>query len=521
MDSRTEKIYLGKARHNLKNPINAILGYSEMLIEDCEDLNLDSIIRDLEKIHESGKNILKIIENNFKDESLNRKDSTINSIAKNTQIHIRTPLNTIIGYSEIIIEDLNSELEKTFKPDLERIISSGKSLENEIENIINFKSLDPTNKSNSSTQLELVESVIGSIRPISKDKSQKIVTGKILAVDDNINNTNILKKRLQKKGHTVETANNGEDALSILIEDNSYDLILLDIVMPIMNGFDLLKVIKKDQRLHMVPVIMVSSMDDIDSIYRCIELGADDYVTKPYDKSILDIRITSCIEKKQLRDKEKLLLEEIKKEKIKSDNLLLNILPKDIANRLKSGEKIIADKHNQVSVLFADIVEFTPQSKNLNPKELVSILNIIFSNFDDLSTKYHIEKIKTIGDNYFAVSGLKSDGRKSAINLINMAKEMIITIKSINDSLSTMNVALRIGIHTGPIVAGVIGKNKFAYDLWGSTVNMASRMESTGKKNKIQISENTHRIIKADFKFQKRKEVKVKGIGLVNTYLIS
>ena len=128
MDSRTEKIYLGKARHNLKNPINAILGYSEMLIEDCEDLNLDSIIRDLEKIHESGKNILKIIENNFKDESLNQKDSTINSIAKTTQIHIRTPLNTIIGYSEIIIEDLNSELEKTFKPDLEKIILSSKSL---------------------------------------------------------------------------------------------------------------------------------------------------------------------------------------------------------------------------------------------------------------------------------------------------------------------------------------------------------------------------------------------------------
>ena len=181
-------------------------------------------------------------------------------------------------------------------------------------------------------------------------------------------------------------------------------------------------------------------------------------------------------------------------------------MPKDIANRLKSGEKIIADKHNQVSVLFADIVEFTPQSKNLNPKELVSILNIIFSNFDDLSTKYHIEKIKTIGDNYFAVSGLKSDSRKSAINLINMAKEMIITIKSINDSLSTMNVALRIGIHTGPIVAGVIGKNKFAYDLWGSTVNMASRMESTGKKIKSKSLIRHIILLKQILNSKKRKE---------------
>ena len=108
----------------------------------------------------------------------------------------------------------------------------------------------------------------------------------------------------------------------------------------------------------------------------------------------------------------------------------MNILPKEIADRLKSGEKLIADKHNEVSVLFADIVEFTPQSQNLNPKELVSILNSIFTHFDDLSTKYNIEKIKTIGDNYFAVAGLQSSGRKSAIDLINMAKDMISTINT-------------------------------------------------------------------------------------------
>ena len=291
--------------------------------------------------------------------------------------------------------------------------------------------------------------------------------------------------------------------------------------MPNMNGYEVLEFLKKDKRYYEIPIIMLSSMDDLTSIYRCIELGADDYVTKPFDKMILEARISACIEKKQLRDKEKLLLQEIRKEKEKSDNLLLNILPREIADRLKSGEDLIADKHDEVSVLFADIVEFTPQSKNLNPKELVSILNTIFSQFDDLSTKYKIEKIKTIGDNYFAVSGLQSNGRDSALKLINMAQDMIAIIKSINDSLSIMNVSLRIGIHTGPVVAGVIGKNKFAYDMWGATVNMASRMESTGKKNKIQVSEDTYNIIKGDFDFSKRSKVQIKGIGLVNTYLIT
>ena len=182
---------------------------------------------------------------------------------------------------------------------------------------------------------------------------------------------------------------------------------------------------------------------------------------------------------------------------------------------------MIADKHNEVSILFADIVEFTPQTKNLNPTELVSVLNEIFSKFDDLSIKYGIEKIKTIGDNYFAVSGLNKDSKESAKNLIDMAIEMIKTIKGINSNLEVMELNIRIGIHSGPVVAGVIGKNKFAYDLWGSTVNMASRMESSGIKNKIQISEETHDLVADFFKFEKRESVEIKGIGLTDTYFIN
>ena len=172
-------------------------------------------------------------------------------------------------------------------------------------------------------------------------------------------------------------------------------------------------------------------------------------------------------------------------------------------------------------MLFADIVEFTPQSKNLNPTELVSMLNTIFSNFDDLSIKYGIEKIKTIGDNYFAVSGLKENVQiEAAINLIDMALEMIRSIVKINNESNLMELGIRIGIHSGPVVAGVIGKNKFAYDLWGSSVNLASRMESTGTKNQIQISGNTYNLVKDLYNFKKREKVDIKGIGLTDTYYV-
>ena len=489
-----------------------------MLIEDCEDEGYDSIIPDLEKIHKSGKEILVIIEESLSDSNLEVSGDKISEIASKMEISLRIPINTVIGYSEMLQEDTEDIELDTFSEDLEKIIKSGKALTEEINNVISF---DPSEFIEKEAQsIQAIKSVLSSIQPLDKNEETNITNGSILVVDDNKNNTALLTKRLKKIGNAVEVANDGEEALKVIEKGLQLDLILLDIIMPKMNGYQVLEFLKKDKRYHDIPVIMLSSMDDLTSIYRCIELGADDYVTKPFDKTILEARISACIEKKYLRDKEKELLKEISKEKEKSDNLLLNILPKNIANRLKSGESVIADKHNEVSILFADIVEFTPQTKNLNPTELVSVLNEIFSKFDDLSTKYGIEKIKTIGDNYFAVSGLNQGPKESAKNLIDMAIEMIKKIKGINSNLDVMELNIRIGIHSGPVVAGVIGKNKFAYDLWGSTVNMASRMESSGIKNKIQISEETHDLVADFFKFEKRERVEIKGIGLTDTYFI-
>ena len=213
-------------------------------------------------------------------------------------------------------------------------------------------------------------------------------------------------------------------------------------------------------------------------------------------------------------------MKELEEEQQKSENLLLNILPDDIAQRLKTGETTIATKHGQVSILFADIVNFTPQSALLNPNELVIILNEVFSIFDDLSTNYNIEKIKTIGDSYFAVSGLNEDPKRSAISLVLMAKEMVKRLHVLNETIDKMDLRLRIGIHCGDVVTGVIGKHKFAYDLWGAAVNFASRMESTSEPGKIHISENLHNLIKENFRFTKREDLNVKGVGNVDSYFV-
>lgn len=200
--------------------------------------------------------------------------------------------------------------------------------------------------------------------------------------------------------------------------------------------------------------------------------------------------------------------------------LLLNILPQPIAARLQEGQSPIADHFDDVSVLFADLVGFTAFSAEKTPAELVEVLNVIFSEFDQLAVKYGLEKIKTIGDNYMVVGGLPIPNEEHAIAIALMALEMQASLAQFNTETG-QNLQLRIGIHIGPVVAGVIGISKFSYDLWGDTVNTASRMESRGLPGKIQVTAAVRDRLKERFCFEKRGQIEVKGKGQMLTYWLT
>ena len=340
----------------------------------------------------------------------------------------------------------------------------------------------------------------------------------VLIVDDNEVNRDLLARRIQREGYEVRIACDGFEALEIVRSD-SLDLILLDIMMPQMNGYQVLEALKADPALRYIPVIMISAVNDLDSVVRCIELGAEDYLSKPFNPVLLRARINACLEKKRLRDQEQAYLKKLAIEQEKSENLLLNILPQPIAQRLKQGEKNIADSFSDVTVLFADIVDFTKLSASLSPDELVETLNQIFSIFDELAEKYGLEKIKTIGDAYMVVGGLPTPRADHVEAIAEMALDMQNKIRSF--SLNHKEpLQMRIGIHTGPVEAGVIGTKKFAYDLWGDTVNTANRMESHGIAGKIQVTMKTYERLKHQYLLEKRHIISVKGKGEMNTYFL-
>ncbi|MEM9539568.1 MAG: adenylate/guanylate cyclase domain-containing protein [Cyanobacteria bacterium P01_E01_bin.42] len=206
-------------------------------------------------------------------------------------------------------------------------------------------------------------------------------------------------------------------------------------------------------------------------------------------------------------------------EQERSEKLLRNILPDSIACRLKHESQTIADSFSDVTVLFADIVGFTEFSARISARELVELLNQIFSRFDRLAEKHGLEKIKTIGDAYMVVAGLPEEREDHAHAIADMAIDMQFALKQFNQH-SQYNLNLRIGIHTGEVVAGVIGLKKFAYDLWGDTVNTASRMESHGIPGQIQLSEITYQYLQNQYLFQERGTISVKGKGEMKTYLL-
>ncbi len=345
-----------------------------------------------------------------------------------------------------------------------------------------------------------------------------MASGYILVADDNRINRMTLARMLEVQGHAVMLVEDGEQAFD-MATSVPVDLVLLDLVMPGLDGYEVLEKLRADSRTQFLPVIIVSAMDDMASIVRCIKMGADDYVLKPFDPVLLRARIDNILERKILRDREARYLAQLEAEKEKSERLLLNVLPPAIARKLKNGHQIIADVLPDVSVLFADIVDFTSLTANLSPADLVRLLNRIFSAFDNLAAEYELEKIKTIGDAYMVVGGVPTPhpDHLEAVADMALAMQNIISAFVVNDR----PLQMRIGIHCGSVVAGVIGTHKFSYDLWGDTVNIASRMEEQGLPGEIQVTEQVYRRLSERYTFQQRGLLTVRGHGAIPTYLLT
>jgi len=344
--------------------------------------------------------------------------------------------------------------------------------------------------------------------------------GTILVVDDEYINRVLIRVNLEEQGYTVEEACDGQEALEML-QKHSYDVVLLDLIMPVLDGFEVLKIIKADSQLRHIPVIVISAMDEMESVTRCIEMGAADHLPKPFDPVMLHARINASMASKRMHDMEVAYLEQLRAEQQKVEALLLNILPGPVAEKLKQGQTSIVENFPAVTVMFADLVGFTPFVANHKPSEMLDLLNTVFLAFDQLADQHGLEKIKTIGDAYMVAGGLplpRPDHLEAvagmALDIQNVMHQLILDGK-------IPPFEIRMGIHTGPVVAGVIGLRKFAYDLWGDTVNIASRLHTNAAGDSIEVSENVYQLLKDRYRFKEHGVVQLKGLREMKVYSLT
>jgi adenylate cyclase len=479
--------------------VTAIIGFLDILIEDACRNDLADFVADLERMREAAVQLPALIE-----EAVDPTQGGEGEIAR-LRHELRTPLNAIKGYGELLVEEAHDHGQNTLLADLEKVLDLADRLLGEIDRI---------GETAAAPLIDIIGNVLRTISPLGDvaPPEQTAAASRILVVDDNASNRDLLSRRLGREGYRVTAAESGAAALA-LTGAESFDLVLLDLMMPGISGFEVLRRLKAEERTRHIPVIMISALDELDSTVRCIEAGAEDYLPKPFNPVLLRARIGASLEKKRL-------LDELRLEKERSEALLLSILPRRIVERMRQGETAIADRIAEATVLFSDLVDFTSLSATLSPEETVRLLGVLFSQFDDLAIRHRLETIKTIGDGYMVTGGILEQQPNSAAAVAEMALSMLEIVERAGRAIEE-RLQLRIGMHTGgPMVAGVLGTHKIAYDVWGDTVNTAKRMESYGLPGHVHVSAATRLALGDAFRFEPRGALEVKGKGSMETYFL-
>jgi len=358
----------------------------------------------------------------------------------------------------------------------------------------------------------------------------------ILLAEDDMLAREMISEIIKNDGYSVTTAENGKQAFEIHQSDKGLNLIISDLNMPEMNGMELIKQVRKTD--PDIPIIILTGNDQVATAMTAINNGASDYLLKDENiENTISYSIKRVVDKKKLLDQNKQLMnnilqknDELEKareiadeERKKADNLLLNILPSKVANELKEKGKVEPVSFKSVSVMFADLKGFTRYAWNLDPKDLVKQLERLFEKFDQICENHNIEKLKTIGDAYMCAAGIPEANSTHPVDICLAAVEFqraIQEIKAENRGKDAPDWELRVGIHSGPVTAGVIGTTKFAYDVWGDAVNVASRLEGACIPGKILVSNDLQPLICDFFDCSHAGEMELKNRGKVETYIL-
>ena len=415
---------ISQARHDLRNPAGEVLGFTEMLLEDAEAADAALVVDELRAIYQAANHILRQVNQTLDLQNLQAEAHLVGDLRD----AIRQSTGHIIAAAEGMLRRGGPFPNDSFASDLRRILDAAGRLRDESPGLLSdLRGIHPIKE----TALVAALPIRGWHRPGAASENFPATSSEssfgassVLVVDDYESNRELLTRRLLRHGCSVSVAENGRRALEMLRE-RPVDLVLLDLVMPELDGYAVLSAMKADANLRGIPVIVLSALDEMASVVRCIASGAEDYLPKPFDPVLLRARIGACLEKKLLHDREVSYLRQIEEQRRRADDLLHVILPADIVQELKATNTVKPRRLENVAVLFCDVVDFTAYCDQHEPEEVLEHLQELIREFEKLTAKHGLEEIKTIGDAFLATGGLLAPRFDAALACVRCGLEML------------------------------------------------------------------------------------------------
>jgi CheY-like chemotaxis protein len=503
---RVRRATLAHVRHELRTPINGIIGYSEMLLEDLEE---EAYTGDLERILTGGRRLLGLIDEVLGDGAAGSDGRDLESHAEKIRVDLRTPVTSVAGYAEMLLELAREEGRDDLISDLERIHASAHRLLELSGDIVGLATVgESASAVDGSAASELTRAVLSKIQSPGANGEGE-AEGRLLVVDDNAMNRDLLSRQLARQGYVVLTASDGREALELL-GTQTVDLILLDVIMPGMDGVETLRALKSDAKLMEIPVLMLSSLNEVDGALRCIEMGAEDYLSKPVKPPILDARIAANLELYRMRERERLFQERLAADEALIEDLLLGAFPEGAAERVRAGDDCVADVIAEATVLSCRARGLSAPSSPAGLQERVDELKALFLAAEALASQHGLETLVWREDGFLAVAGAPTPVEDHVERAAAMGRALLARGAALTGSGSEP-LQLRLGLHLGPVLAAALGGRRLRYEVWGEAVKTAEGIAWAAPDGELLASPPVHARLRETLSFEPQKVRDISG----------
>ena len=513
--ARVQRVALAHVRHELRTPINAIIGYSEMLLEDAEEAGGQAeVAGDLRRIRTGGRELLALVDSILDPERIAAEaDTDLGRYGERIRADLRTPVTGVIGYAEMLLEGGHDEL----AADLERILGAARHLLELSEDIVGVA----TGRTGSGgaelgQAAALAQGVLAKLRPLHARAADPGRAGSLLVVDDNPTNRDLLSRQLARSGYVVATAATGEEAFARMAAQ-PFDVVLLDILMPDVDGLEVLRRMKADAQLRSIPVIMISSLDEIEGAIRCLEAGAADYLTKPFDPRLLEVRIGGVLEVQHLREREHRFRELAEQGDVHLDRLLRGACPGGLAERVRAGDTSIIELYPNTAVAWCTL-DRVVTSPRMTPEERVAVVERALGVLEEAAAAAGVDTVLLKPPAIILATGIGAELEDGAIRVADAA---FATLAALRDVDPTAARALRIGLHVGEAWAAVFAADRIGVHLWGDAPDLARRLERQAEPGCIHVSPAAQAQLRGAFLLASRGVTEVHGRGQMRTFTLT